>query len=159
MQIFSIERVVTLLTPVFAALAAWLCALVANNVPGAPKLDPSTIEGIIIAAFLGTVGIVAKWLHGRQIPQVAGLKPTQSQLEYLYAEVESYLAAHAAEFKRDTGDVQLDVEKWLNDHVPAMVAPDIDAIVNAVLAKLGQRIATGDPPAVAGQTLGATPAA
>lgn len=70
---WTIERVVTLLTPVFGAMASWLTALIATNVPGAPALDAANVEGVEIAAFVGAVAIVAKWLHGRQ--KIALIQP------------------------------------------------------------------------------------
>jgi hypothetical protein len=75
-QTLSIERVVVLLTPVFAAAATWLATLVANNVPGAPQLGASQIMGIEIAVFVSVVGVVIKWLHGRQKPEVVALPAT-----------------------------------------------------------------------------------
>lgn len=88
-QAFSIERVVTIATPFFAAGAslftAWLGARAGVH------LDATAVEGVEIAAFLGTVGIVAKWLHGRQIPAIAGLQITPAQVDQVHAEVEAYL--------------------------------------------------------------------
>lgn len=69
---FSIERVVVLLTPIFAAAASWFVALIANNVPGAPGLDASSVRDVEIAAFIGVVSVVIKWLHGRQKPELIG---------------------------------------------------------------------------------------
>lgn len=94
---FSIERVVTVLTPtVFAPLAVWLSALIASNVPLAPHPSAATLTGIEISAFLGAVAIAIKWLHGRQIPAIAGV-PIQvppAVLDQFYAQVEAYLQAH-----------------------------------------------------------------
>lgn len=92
LQAFSIERVVTLLTPFFAAGAAAFTAFVGSHV--GVHLDAGAVEGVEIGAFLGTVGIVAKWLHGRQIPEIAGLKITSQQIDQLHAEVEAYLKAN-----------------------------------------------------------------
>lgn len=106
-SVFSIERVVTLLTPLFAAGASWLSGLVASNVPWAPQLSPAGIEGVMIAAFLGTVAVVIKWLHGRQIPAIAALSPikvTEHTLDTLYAEIEAYLASNAQTFQGPKGE-------------------------------------------------------
>jgi hypothetical protein len=98
-SVLSIERVVTLLTPLFAAGATWLCGLVASNVPWAPTLSPTGMEGVMIAAFLGTDAVVIKWLHGRQIPAVSGLSPihiNQHTLDMLYDEIEAYVATEVS---------------------------------------------------------------
>lgn len=78
MQVLSIERVVTLLTPLFGAASTFIVTYVATHVPGSPHLDATAVEGIEISAFLGAVGIVAKWLHGRQLPAIAQLGPPPS---------------------------------------------------------------------------------
>jgi hypothetical protein len=69
-SVLSVERVVVLLTPLFAALAAWVVAVVANNVPGSPKLDSTDLTALMISGVLGAVSLVLKWLHGRQKPQL-----------------------------------------------------------------------------------------
>jgi hypothetical protein len=118
-SIVSIERVVTLLTPVFAAGASWLCGLVASNVPWAPQLSPTGIEGVMIAAFLGTVAVVIKWLHGRQIPAIAALSPikvSQHTLDALYAEIEAYLSANG---HLNEATVQAWITKEVSARLPA----------------------------------------
>lgn len=144
----SIERVVTLLTPAFAALASWLTALVGTHVPGAPHLDPGAIEGIEAAAFLGTTGIVFKWLHGRQIPAVAGLKITPAQVDQMHGEIEAYLSAHSAQLKTSTGEIESVVSQIVPKYVPAAVAPDVDAIVSAVVERITKGLSGTPTPAV-----------
>jgi hypothetical protein len=92
LQAFSIERVATFLTPFFAAGATAFTGYLATHT--GTHIDPNAVEGVEIAAFVGTVGIVAKWLHGRQIPEIAGLKITPQQLDQLHAEVGEYLKAN-----------------------------------------------------------------
>lgn len=90
---FSIERVVTLLTPIFAAgcaaLAGWLSSKLGVHV------DATTIAVVMSSAMLATVGIVAKWLHGRQIPEIAGLTLSSAQVDQIRAQVGHHLAAVA----------------------------------------------------------------
>lgn len=105
---FSIERVVAFLTPtVFAPLAVWISGLVATNVPFAPTPSPGVLEGIEIAAFLGACGVVIKWLHGRQIPAIAGLTPalpiSAAELDTFFHQIQTYLQAHPESFQGPAG--------------------------------------------------------
>ena len=105
---FSIERVVAFLTPVlFAPLATWIAAIIAANVPFAKGLDSGTLEGIEIAAFVSTCAVAIKWLHGRQIPAVAGLTPpiplSPADLSTFYTQTQAYLAAHPETFQGAPG--------------------------------------------------------
>jgi hypothetical protein len=74
MSKFSIERVTVLLTPFYAAGAAWLTGLIATAVPGAPPVDPAAVQGLEATAVLGTVAIIHKWLNGRQSPELLKLE-------------------------------------------------------------------------------------
>jgi hypothetical protein len=128
-SLLSIERVVTLLAPLFAAGATWLSGLVASNVPWAPQLSPTGIEGVMIAAFLGTIAVVIKWLHGRQIPAIAALSPikvTQHTLDTLYAEIEAYLASNAHTFQGPKGE-------------PGLSTADIEQIVTGLVGHLNEQ--------------------
>lgn len=138
---FSIERVVTLLTPlVFAPLATWLSALIASNVPYAPHPSQGTLEGIEIAAFLGTIALVAKWLHGRQIPSVValgkatGIKVSAEDLSAISGELKSYMAAHPELFQGPPGAVGSGGAGSLASE-EAQAA--IEAVVRRVLGGLG----------------------
>lgn len=70
-QNWSIERMVVLVSPLFAALAAVLTAWLTKHFPGAPKIDKTGVSSLMITAFVGAIGLVLKWLHGRQKPAVA----------------------------------------------------------------------------------------
>lgn len=152
----SIERVVTLLAPFFAAVASWVCTLVANNVPGAPKLDPTAIAILMAAAFVATILLVIKWLHGRQIPAIAGLHITSEQVAQLQSEAKDYLAAHAGEIRPAEAEVAKAVEAYLATHAPQAAVPDLDAIVEAVLGKLTARLASSPPGVVTAPGAAAT---
>jgi hypothetical protein len=61
----SVSRIVTLLTPVFAGLAGWLCQLAAKYLPGTPQLDSTELTAVFIAGALAAAAAVQKWLDGR----------------------------------------------------------------------------------------------
>ena len=58
------NRIVTLLTPVFAALAGWLATWIANTVPGAPSIDSGELTAIFVAAAASATAAAYKWLDG-----------------------------------------------------------------------------------------------
>jgi hypothetical protein len=62
----SIERVVTILTPVFGAISAGVVGWVGKHFPGVPALNPSDVTALEIAGFIGAVGAAQHWLHGHQ---------------------------------------------------------------------------------------------
>lgn len=80
--LLSIERVVVLLTPLFGAIASWIVAFIATHVPGAPHLDHTGVEGIVIAVFLGVAALVVKWLGGRQQTQAELHEVAMANLHY-----------------------------------------------------------------------------
>lgn len=61
----SLNRVVALATPLFAAGAGWLATLLADNVPGV-SIDQGALEEIFIAGALVALAPAAQWLHGWQ---------------------------------------------------------------------------------------------
>jgi hypothetical protein len=61
----SLNRVVALATPLFAAAAGWLATWLADNVPGV-SIDQGALEEIFIAGALVALAPVAQWLHGWQ---------------------------------------------------------------------------------------------
>jgi hypothetical protein len=61
----SLNRVVVLATPLFAAAAGWLATWLADNVPGV-SIDQGALEEIFIAGALVALAPAAQWLHGWQ---------------------------------------------------------------------------------------------
>jgi hypothetical protein len=61
----SLNRVVALATPLFAAAAGWLSTWLAENVPGV-SIPQSALEEIFIAGALIALAPAAQWLHGWQ---------------------------------------------------------------------------------------------
>jgi hypothetical protein len=61
-----LNRIVVLLTPVFAALAGWLTEWVAQHFPGTPTLDKAQLTALFIAGATYAAGQAAHWLHGWQ---------------------------------------------------------------------------------------------
>jgi hypothetical protein len=61
----SLNRVVALATPLFAAAAGWVATWLAENVPGV-SIDQGALEEIFIAGALIALAPAAQWLHGWQ---------------------------------------------------------------------------------------------
>jgi hypothetical protein len=61
----SLNRVVALATPLFAAAAGWVATWLAENVPGV-SISQSALEEIFIAGALIALAPAAQWLHGWQ---------------------------------------------------------------------------------------------
>jgi hypothetical protein len=61
----SLNRVVALATPLFAAAAGWVATWLADNVPGV-SIDQGALEEIFIAGALVALAPAAQWLHGWQ---------------------------------------------------------------------------------------------
>ena len=61
----SLNRVVALATPLFAAAAGWVATWLAYNVPGV-TIDQGALEAIFIAGALAALAPAAQWLHGWQ---------------------------------------------------------------------------------------------
>lgn len=102
-KFLSVERVVTFVTPFFAAGAALFTGFLGAHT--GVHLDAGAVEGVEIAAFVGTVGIVAKWLHGRQIPEIAGLKITQAQIDQIHQETATYLKTAGPQASADVDKI------------------------------------------------------
>lgn len=62
----SVERVVALLTPLFAAISAALTGWVGTHFPGLPQLNPGDVTALQLAGATAGAGAALKWLHGRQ---------------------------------------------------------------------------------------------
>jgi hypothetical protein len=61
----SLNRVVALATPLFAAAAGWVATWLADNVPGV-SIDQGALEEIFIAGALVALAPAAQWLNGWQ---------------------------------------------------------------------------------------------
>ena len=60
------NRIVVLLTPLFAALAGAAASWLAENFPGSPQIDETQLTALIVAAATSALAMAAKWLHGWQ---------------------------------------------------------------------------------------------
>lgn len=60
---FSLNRLVVLLTPIFAGAAGWVVTRIAEWMPGA-NLDETELTALFIAAFLAAVEMARQWLKG-----------------------------------------------------------------------------------------------
>ena len=67
----TVSRVVALLTPVFAGLAGAVAAFVADNFPGAPRLDETELTAIFVAVALAAAQAASTWLKGRGLWEAA----------------------------------------------------------------------------------------
>ncbi len=62
----AINRLVALLTPVFAGVAGWFATWASENLPGAPSLDQGELTAIFIAGATAGLAAAWKWLDGWQ---------------------------------------------------------------------------------------------
>jgi hypothetical protein len=79
----TVSRVVALLTPIFAALAGALAAWVADNVPGAPRLDSTELTAVFIVIALTAAQAAATWLKGRGLWEASAVKDERGVAEPL----------------------------------------------------------------------------
>lgn len=131
---FSIERVVTLLGPFFSAAVAFIVAFAAK---AGLHLNKTAVGLVLIAVFFGAILLILKWLHGRQLPAIAGLHITDTQLNEVHDEIDAYLAAHSAQLKSAEAEIGQAVDAYLDQKAPGLKV-DIDALVQEVLAKVPQ---------------------
>ncbi len=61
----SVERIVALLTPLFAIAAGAIALWVAQHFPGLPSIDPGWLAGIFAVGAASAVAAALKWLDGR----------------------------------------------------------------------------------------------
>lgn len=134
----SIERVVAVLTPLFAAVAAWLTGLIGAHIPGV-NIPPDQIVALEIAGFTAATAAALKWLHGRAQFVLAEKNATaiearvraeiaaSPQASLAIGDVENLLKTHTAQ-----------IEAAIDTHVPAAVGQSIQQL----FSQLG-----GTPPA------------
>lgn len=62
----SPNRIVTVLTPVFAGLAGSASVWMADNLPGAPQISEDGLTAIFVAGATSATAAAWKWLQGWQ---------------------------------------------------------------------------------------------
>lgn len=130
---FPIERVVTALSPLFAAAASFITGFIDQHTGlNLGSTGVAVVEGL---AFLGTMWVVTKWLQGRQIPEIAGLHITPQQIDELHSEIDTYLAQHA----------QQDIAQVVNTVIGMLpkppATPTKDEIATEVLERFRKSLA------------------
>lgn len=138
--LLSIERVVVLFTPLFAGGSAWLVGLIASNVPGAPRIDAGSLTNVEIAAVVGAVAAILKWLHGRQIP---GIKDAANSLDEILDPLIGELNKIGV-----TPEIEAVIRAEIERLAAGLHAPAVQEVVDQVLAVLQTRL-TAAPPAPA----------
>ncbi len=116
----SIERVVTILSPLFTALSGAIVAWVAKSFPGGPQLDPAEISGLFALGSAAGIAALLKWLHGRA---------HYVQLTATFEHERALAAAYATEHPAIEATVA-DFEKVLTAHEDQVVAK-LGALVHA----------------------------
>jgi hypothetical protein len=61
----TIERLVALITPIFAGLAGWIVEWVSIHFPGTPTLDKAQLTAVFVAGATAAFGAALTWLHNR----------------------------------------------------------------------------------------------
>lgn len=62
----GLNRIVALLTPIFAGLAGAVVQWIAENFPGAPQLSSGELTAVFVAGAAAAAAAALKWLHGWQ---------------------------------------------------------------------------------------------
>ena len=133
----SIERVVALLTPIFAAASGWLSATVAKLIPGV-TIPTGGLTAAFVAGAAVALGAAWKWLQGRQ---------EWARIEHGAACLEPYAS--------QTSTTVHDMD------VAAQVKADGERVVEEIVQRVAALIPSpeGGPVAVApGETTGIVPA-
>ena len=106
----SIERVVALFTPLFAAAAAWITGVIATIVPGAPPVNTADITALEIAGAAAAIAAAIAWLHGRAF-FVRDSQDAEQAIQIAQKRLEEILAANPA-----AGPALEDIEALLKSH-------------------------------------------
>lgn len=109
--VWSIERVVTLLTPLFGAASALVTGWLGQHFPGFPALNPTDVTALQIAGFTGAVVAALKWLHGRQ-KFVNSTTDVEQTMEQVFRKVMA---------DQQAGPALTDIAKLLEDHQSAII--------------------------------------
>jgi len=84
----SLNRIVALFTPVFAAGAALATGYLSKHFPGLPVLEPAEVVALEITAATSASAAALKWLHGSQ--QIDRL---ESEADTAYRAIEAHAAS------------------------------------------------------------------
>lgn len=135
----SIERVVVLATPIFAAASAWLTGLVANQFPGLPSVNPGDVTALEIAGATAATAAALKWLHG-QATFRRDAAAAELELEFARKRVEEIVAANPAAGAA-LADIEAllklhesDLETSIEAHLPKAVAASLAAMFGQLQA-------------------------
>lgn len=60
------NRVVVVLTPVFAGVAGVVTSWIADNLPGAPQVSEDGLTAVFVAGAMSATAVAWKWLQGWQ---------------------------------------------------------------------------------------------
>lgn len=129
----SVERVVALLTPAFAALSAAGTGWLSRHFPGLPHLNPTDTTALMVAGATAGAGAALKWLHGR-----AQFTRSAAALEAL---IKSEVAKATA--NQQAAPALDDIEDLLTGHTSQIVQaiatavhapPSVAQVVEAILA-------------------------
>jgi hypothetical protein len=136
----SIDRVVALLTPLFAALAGLITTVISRAVPGV-NLNKADVTALFIAGSLTAGGAALKWLHGKQKLE-QGLANADQLADHVVAKInanplaapaldhiEDLLKAHTAQIVDAVGSAV---------HAP----PSVEQVAQAIIAKAAQGAAS-----------------
>lgn len=137
----SIERVVAIFTPLFAAVSGAATGAISQLVPGV-TLSPGDITALQIAGVTAGVGASLKWLHGRQ------------QFVKAEGDTEALVQKLAAKIKADapTALALSDIEGVLKAHTDEILtavgnAVKAPAAVDAVAKQIADRLVGAQPAA------------
>lgn len=76
-RFWSIERFVAfILAPILTAASGYAAILISTKLPGHPKVSGGAVYAFASTMALAVAGVIAKWLHGRQV-----VLPKQKLLE------------------------------------------------------------------------------
>ena len=92
----SPNRIVTLLTPVFAGLAGSVATWMADNLPGAPQISTDGLTAIFVAGAASATAAAYKWLQGWQAHEAHTANVGLTLLQHDPAERAKTSAARAA---------------------------------------------------------------
>lgn len=94
-----LNRVVVVLTPLFAAVSAYVVGFIVENVPGAPELTTDQLTALMVAGALAATHAAVTWIKGW-----ASHQETQLNLDYVETELGAgYAVADAGPDRQPLG--------------------------------------------------------